>query len=245
MNARRVWINGSERSGMLGVYGKHPAFGDFISYGVTSCFQSEVEPWVGQVMAQTRDHLGDRWASTYDTALPLRFWIGANIFGGGDMRGVLLASRDKVGRRYPLVIVQEAPQLPAPVLDKDQSFYDAVQAQLEKTMDETVETATDLVAGLEAVNTIAPANNEPVAESATFWAANPDLQVEGLLDAVSETDRQQATAHRSYWWAAGREPHASVFLATQGLPDSAQMAWLLSGIVAQELVGESILEAEG
>jgi len=232
LNVRKVWINGAQHIGMLGIYGKHPAFGDFISHGVSPRFQAAIEPWVGQILGEVRDHLGDSWQSVYDNALPLRFWLGARVFGESNLRGVILFGHDKVGRRYPLIIAHEANGLPAPVLDHGQDFYDTAQSGLERAFLETELDPATLIAALGDDNsTAAPTEPEP----ATLWAANPDPQVEELLKAVCATDHQRAAEYRSYWWRTGQQTSASTFLATQGMPDAAEFAWLLAGLQTQAL----------
>lgn len=217
---------------MLSIYGKHPAFGDFISHGVSPRFRTAIEPWVGQILADVRDHLGDGWQPVYDNALPLRFWLGAHVFGESNLRGVILFGHDKVGRRYPLVIAQEANGLPAPVLDHGQGFYDTVQSALEQAFQNTELTPATVLAALGDDDNDAPPT-EP--EPATLWAANPDPKIEDLLKAVCATDHQRAAEYRSYWWRAGQQTSASTFLAAQGMPDAAEFAWLLAGIPTQSL----------
>lgn len=219
-------------TGMLGIFGKHPAFGDFISHGVSPRFQTTIEPWIGQILGQVRDHLGDRWQPVYDNALPLRFWIGSRVFGESNLRGVILFGQDKVGRRYPLIIAQEANGLPAPVLDHGQGFYTDAQSRLEQAFRNTELDPGILVAAL-AGDHGPDTLSDP--EPPTLWAANPDPQVGELLKAVCETDHQRAAEYRSYWWREGRQNSASTFLAAQGMPDTAEFAWLLAGLQSRTL----------
>lgn len=217
---------------MLGIYGKHPAFGDFISYGVSERFQTGIDPWIGKILGEVRNHLGGNWQQVYDNALPLRFWLGTRVFGESNLRGVILFGRDKVGRRYPLIISQEANGLPAPVLDHGQGFYNDAQSRLEQAFHDAELDPGILVSALAAdTGTVPPSEPEP----ATLWAANPDPQVGELLKAVCATDHQRAAEYRSYWWRAGRQDRASTFLATQGMPDTAEFAWLLAGLQSKAL----------
>ncbi len=221
-----------QQIGMLGVYGKHPAYGDFISHGVSPRFQAVIEPWIGQILGEVRAHLEGSWQIVYDTALPLRFWIGSHVYGNNNLRGVILFGRDKVGRRYPLLIVNEANNLPAPILDHKQGFYDDVQTSLEQAFYKTDLDIGTLVASLDVGHSM-DACSEP--EPKTLWAANPDPQVEELLKAVCSMDHQRAAEYRSYWWRTGQQTSASTFLATQGMPDAAEFSWLLAGLQTQAL----------
>ena len=86
-----------------GIYGKHPGFGDFISAGLPALAESHMVPWWTALLSDTRDWLGDAWEPVWDNAQPIRFWIGGAVWGGPHLRGVARASRDKVGRRFPLL----------------------------------------------------------------------------------------------------------------------------------------------
>ena len=219
---------------MISVYGKHPSFGDFISHGVSPRFQSEVIPWIGQIMSQTRDYLGHGWDNVYDTALPLRFWIGSDVFDQFSMRGVLYCSRDKVGRRYPLIIIEQGRGLPMPLIAVKQGFYETLEARLIEVTSNTIGSANEIITDI-GINCDLADKTATDNEQTSFWAANPDPEVNHLLEAVGATDQQHAAAGRSYWWTAGRNARASTFLAAQGIPNAAEMAWLLSGVAADGL----------
>ena len=219
---------------MISVYGKHPSFGDFISHGVSPHFQEAIIPWIGKIMQETRDYLGHGWDTIYDTALPLRFWIGSDVFDQSSMRGVLYCSHDKVGRRYPLIIIEQAQGLPMPLIAVKQGFYETLEARLIAVASNTIGSAdeiiTDIGINCDLAEKVATDN-----EQTSFWAVNPDPEVNHLLEAVGATDQQHAAAGRSYWWTAGRNARASTFLAAQGIPNAAEMAWLLSGVAADGL----------
>ena len=87
---------------MLGLYGKHPAKGDFLETGLP--VQPALEAWLDGALAEARNGLGDAWETVWATARPLRFWLGPSLWGE-PVAGVLATSADKVGRRFPLLII--------------------------------------------------------------------------------------------------------------------------------------------
>lgn len=211
-----------------GIYGKHPGFGDFISAGLPALADSHLVPWWTDLLAETRDWLGDRWEPVWDAAMPVRFWIGGSIWGGAHLRGVARASRDKVGRRYPLIVVAETAGSP-PMLQPDQQFYRMAEAELGADL----ASPDDLHRRLKArTGSTGPVD---AAVSATFWAANPALDVADLLSQLDATDRVRAVGARSYWWVAPSPGRASAVLACDGLPQAGEMAWLLTGVPAEAL----------
>lgn len=192
----------------LAVYGKHPAKGDFVEYGLPAGLKPVVEAWLDAVLAETRHALGEAWDRAWPAAPALRFWLGEAIWGE-PVCGVLMTSADRVGRRFPLVILAsgaEAAALPAPAIAPDQAWYDGIEAHLRgllRLADFTTPAA--LLTGI-----AAPATNPdtPSAGPVDFWAVRPGSGVAGLLADIALTDHRRAAMGRSYWWVAGAEPVA-------------------------------------
>ncbi|MBL9054989.1 MAG: type VI secretion system-associated protein TagF, partial [Rhodobacteraceae bacterium] len=82
----------------LGVYGKHPAKGDFIDYGLPPAVLKRLEVWLDAALAEARTALGPAWEAVWPAAPRLHFWLGEGIWGE-PVAGVMAASRDRVGRR--------------------------------------------------------------------------------------------------------------------------------------------------
>lgn len=207
-----------------GIYGKHPGFGDFISAGLPVVAERHLLPWLTSLLAETRDGLAGEWEPVWDAALPIRFWIGGGIWGGPHLQGVARPSRDRVGRRFPLIAVAETMAAP-PMVEPDQGFYLAAEAEL----------AADLTTPADLCDRLARVvDGGEIADAAspTFWAANPALDVVDLLAQLDATDRLRAVAARSYWWQAAGEGRASAVLASDGLPRAGELAWLLAGVPA-------------
>ena len=216
---------------MLGIYGKHPAFGDFLSQGLSDHAQERLVDWLTGAMAAVRDHLGDRWTHVYDHAPMVRFWIGAGVFEIADMRGVLCPSRDKVGRRYPLTLIEEGVGQGAPVFDPAQGFYETAEVRMAEVL------ASEPADMSEIADRFAALASQDATPSASpiIWAANPEREVGKLMAAVGPADHQSAATQRSYWWTAGAGPRASAFLSCQGVPGPDALAWLLSGVAVEAL----------
>ncbi|WP_299840671.1 type VI secretion system-associated protein TagF [uncultured Paracoccus sp.] len=214
-----------------GIYGKHPGFGDFISAGLPELADRELVPWMTGILAETRDGLREDWEPAWDAALPLRFWIGGAIWGGPHLQGVARPSRDRVGRRFPLIVVAETADAP-PVQQPDQNFYEVIETALAGEVPSAGALREQLAALLGDTTGAVDA-----APAATFWAANPALDVADLLDQIEATDRLRAAAARSYWWTGATEGRASAVLACDGLPRAGELAWLLAGVPAGTRVG--------
>ncbi|MFD1795523.1 type VI secretion system-associated protein TagF [Paracoccus aurantiacus] len=209
------------------LFGKHQAFGDFVIAGTLPGEASgQIMDWLAQVLGGWRDGAGDGWQASFDNAPALRFWIGAQLSNGTALRGVLIPSRDRSGRRFPLAIAQATHGV-APVTDSDQGFHEHAEAALRDLAGaerfDPREAASDLIAALPQ-----PADL-PGAGGASFWALNPNRSAQELLAELQTTDIAHAQAARSYWWFAADERAAtpSGLLACAGWPGPAEIGWLL------------------
>lgn len=218
----------------VGLFGKHPAFGDFIGRGVPPALQAALEAWLTARLGEVRRLRGPSFDALFDHAAPLGFWIGGMVLPESEhlpLRGVMVGSRDRVGRRYPLVLVQRlASQLPPP-LQADDGFLPQAGAALQRLLEEEDRvTAGDL---LDCLPPLPPANGQPESPSGLIWATNPDLPAAQLWQGLAASDLQQAAQRRSYWSIDPRPGYsAALALACDGLPEAAVFDWLLAGVAA-------------
>lgn len=90
----------------LGLFGKMPAHGDFVRRGdLPASFCAPWDAWLQAGIAAARAAIGEeRWESVWDAAPAWRFALPAGACGPDAAAGVLLPSRDAVGRRFPLTL---------------------------------------------------------------------------------------------------------------------------------------------
>ncbi len=222
----------------LGVYGKHPAFGDFLSAGLPDAVNAVVADWLDSVLPEMKALLAERWEQIYDAAPALRFWIGGDIAGAGSLAGVMLFSRDKVGRRFPLVVGAAQTNLAPPVFDPDQAVYDRIQGQVA-----ALDPVTD--AGAAGMIETLHLDLEPGAlEEPSFWAVRPGAEISDLWADVSVADHLRAAAGRSYWWAVGNTDGQSAVYACAGFPPAQALCWLISDATKLPAMAELVAELE-
>lgn len=210
----------------FGLYGKHPAFGDFVTSGLETDTRQAWEDWLNATLPKIRDRRQDAWEGLYDAMTPLRFWLGSAQFVDGPVTGILAASRDKVGRRFPLVVMAQAPGIAAPVTEPDQSFHAALEAYVSKVLTKLPPSPKDIIERLP----VALPETGVMEGDTEFWAARPDADVAGLLVDVAQADHARSCNRRSYWWAEGNAHRASVFHAVDGWPDDTVLEWLMTGL---------------
>ncbi|WP_394200007.1 type VI secretion system-associated protein TagF [Litoreibacter albidus] len=229
--------------GRIGIFGKHPAFGDFIGAGMSKSMQVALEEWMGAVLPRVRDNLGDVWQPFYDVALPLRFWLGEGVVPaalGGPVAGVMVFSHDKVGRRFPLIALIEGADFPPPTVVPEQRWYAALEALMLEH--DTPETAAELAEMFALPDGFLPASF--AGGEAGFWAVHTAGAVDEMMANVATTDHRRAAARRSYWWSAGDASRTATFHAAEGWPDASVFQWLLAGNIADEPAPVPVAEPE-
>ncbi len=87
---------------MIGLYGKIPAHGDFVSREIDNHFVSLWDAWLQQVISESRSILGERWLDIYLVSPMWRFFLSKGIIDEQCWSGVILPSVDSVGRYFPL-----------------------------------------------------------------------------------------------------------------------------------------------
>jgi len=218
----------------IGLFGKHPGYGDFVRVVLSDVAVEGLTNWMDTSLHEMREHLGNRWGGFWDNAQDLRFWIGHEVFGHS-LCGVLRASEDRVGRRYPLVLAVEQSDIAPPVVDADQSLYDALEhhfAEMQPGKD-----AAALLEGLDQSGLdIGPESPTAKAEGSRLWAHHPEDDLTALLTATATEDANRARLARSYWWSAPQKGRHPLWLGQAGLPDAPSLAWLLNGIRAEDPV---------
>lgn len=207
-------------TGQIGFLGKHPAFGDFVSARVDPDWRAAFEVWLTAMLAQLRETLAGDWQGFYDGLRPLRFWIGGEVLPGlGACRGVLIASRDRVGRRFPFVMVEQGAQGTPPPLDTDQAFYAQAVDFAQAALTQRVERPEDLLAGV-------GSGDSAAATPGQLWATNPSQDVAELLGDIAVVDHMRAAAGRTYWWTCAQGDVPSAVWAQAGLPDHDAIVWV-------------------
>ncbi len=207
------------------VMGKHPGYGDFLRHGLSDAVADGLSRWVDQALFDLREDMGGGWQAFWDGAQDLRFWIGRAVMGC-TIAGVLRPSRDRVGRRYPLMLLVEGAGLPPPVLDRSQDLYEGLAAHLDAMA--PGQGAEALLEGL--VQDWSGRGEGQAGQGPLIWAHHPEGDLEALLHSACPVDHLHAATARSYWWAPGGEGRAAVWLAQNGLPAAASLGWLLAGV---------------
>jgi type VI secretion system protein ImpM len=209
----------------IGLIGKHPGYGDFLRWGLSDAVADAMTQWRDAVLPPLRDEMGEDWGAFWDAAQTLRFWIGRAVWGR-TIVGVLRPSRDRVGRRYPLIFMAEHADVAAPLGDVDQSPWEGIEAHMDK-----MQAGQGAMALMEGLSLELPRETaQHAALGPTLWAHHPEAKLDALLRSAEAVDRDRAQLSRSYWWSPGSDAQSATWLGCPGLPEAPAMGWLLSGV---------------
>lgn len=87
-----------------GLYGKVPALGDFFVRRLPGDFCEPWDHWLQQVVGTLHAREPERWGGIFDGWPAYCFAADAGTCGPAPVFGVLVPSRDRVGRRFPLTL---------------------------------------------------------------------------------------------------------------------------------------------
>lgn len=104
-----------------GFYGKLPARGDFVRFGLPRGFTDPWDAWLAAALAASRARLGEAWLPAFLESPVWRFLLSPGLCGDRAVLGLMMPSVDRAGRYFPLtfaVLCSAAPVEDAAWLDR-------------------------------------------------------------------------------------------------------------------------------
>jgi len=183
----------------IGFFGKLPTHGDFVSAALGSRLQSELDRWVHNGLIALEATLGSDWRRLFHATTAWRFVVGKGVWAPSAVAGVLLPSRDRVGRSFPLIIAAQLQRFSGQLRDlcEDDSWFTAAEA-LAETSDKADFEMQRFVEGIKrlrppfidkqsTVMQSAAMSNAP-APGSLWWRINPGTrQGKGFRTAAAPT----------------------------------------------------------
>jgi len=104
----------------IGMFGKVPARGDFISVGLPRSFMDRAELWIREglsVASQAQD-----WHSAYISSPIWQFATARGVWDENAWCGIIMPSVDSIGRNFPLLIAVQTDEISMRLLDEIQNL---------------------------------------------------------------------------------------------------------------------------
>lgn len=212
----------------IGVYGKVPVRGDFITRRLGRAFVDVWDNWLQDAISASRDALAERWTDIYLTSPIWRFALGDGCCGPNTVVGAVMPSVDSVGRYFPLMLGRELPagiELMT-VVARLGAWFQAIEDRALSTLEvkfrlETLEEPMPL--GLS--EPYAPsADASSLAPPGHHIAVDPAAGFDAVADMYGALPRD-----RTLWWTQGSERVTPCMILCPGLPRPAAFASFLDG----------------
>jgi type VI secretion system protein ImpM len=217
----------------IGVYGKLPGHGDFVSRHLPSPLLNHWDAWLQAFIGSSQERLGQDWLTIYLTSPIWRFAFSSGVLDERQWLGILLPSVDKVGRYFPFSVLLPVPGDAALVelLSEQNDALSPLEDIALQALDEGF-LVEEFLARAQSVALPAyssrqwrrvshqPGPMQVDCPSADFGRATPRL-LDGLL----------GTCFSSYsiWTSQGSDRVNACMALTPGLPSSSASTALLDG----------------
>jgi type VI secretion system protein ImpM len=231
--------NAAMNAGPPGWYGKLSTLGDFASRRLPLAAQQALDHWLSEVVAGSRQQVGEDWLERYLDSPLQRFVIGPGVIDGAWWFGALMPSCDNVGRYFPLVVLQgrAAPPTDGIGLDHLARWWQGVgEAALETLSDEVdVERFDRALAALPPwpATRGAPAWPAPWHDTAMPAEAPQATRLPGgctpldLVQSLAAADWARRLHAHSLWWSWRPQGGESTCRVVAGLPTVAVFSSML------------------
>lgn len=229
----------------IGMYGKLPAHGDFISRELSASFIRVWDEWLQGIIANSQEQLGENWQSIYLTSPIWRFVLSRGVIDENAWAGIILPSVDKIGRYFPFSIVTRLDPHDniVDVLSTQASWYSSVEDVALKGLEDSLdaeslfqqlqeltmlEYLSDYIANQDTYNKDETSNLQKhtnIAINMDFEEQLPSSTNSMLLNWFIA---QQLPSY-SLWHCTGSELVPPSFLVSHGLPAIKGAAAMLEG----------------
>lgn len=215
---------------MAGIWGKLRGHGDFLAVGLEPRIRAFFVPWLDTSLAGLREEWNADWEERFDAMAPLAFWIGPGLSGdAGPIAGVMMASGDKIGRRYPLVLLGRGEAAPPMLMPTD--FHKTATEVLAQLLEKGTLDAADWPRPLGEADPYRGLTDQD--DPSLVWAHNPSRPGASLMHEIMQFDHAAACTGRAYFWTAHHQG-PGIALACNGLPGTRALGWLIEASQAAD-----------
>lgn len=220
----------------IGLYGKLPAYGDFIFRNLNSTFINPWDEWLQHFISGSRQQLGDEWLNIYLSSPIWRFVISPGVLDNTMWAGFMMPSVDRVGRYFPVSVVKPFPASVNPVnfIVNQQNWFNQLETICLSALEGKID-ADQLVAMMETVNVFPRDSYQPTQNMFDMGPmlfgvnSSADNSLNSMLPYMLNAALSTSLTSYSLWTTAGSELVSPVLFSCQGLPPVAGIASMLDG----------------
>lgn len=222
---------GSTHSGSLYAFGKIPARADFVAIGISPATRRAWDSWLQDGLATCQQRVRRPLNEVVSRAPTWHFVLPFQVFGAATMIGVMLPSKDAVGRAYPLVLGVELP-FPIdllPLMAGSNRWFAALDALAFDALDpafDPEEISRRVLPRWPVDRGTAAAGEPALIDQAGLAVELPMVSVAAqLARSLCGTDAMK----RGVWWTAGNDMMGPMLAISPSLPSPEAFVALLAG----------------
>ena len=227
----------SERTPLLGWYGKLPVAGDFVARGLPTGLTRQVGDWFAEGMDQLASAGGEGWRPAYRLSPIWHFVMNRALWDERPLMGCVAPSQDRVGRCSPVLALRSIepdrieaalPPVSAWLYEVDELLRQVIADAMPidsvlQGLDNALRTEMAQAGGDSAGQILTELGiAERSASPRQAWFSWPDLPELFL-------ERQQ----RSFWWAEPSPKQPPRQIIHNGPPDAELFCLLMGGWISQ------------
>lgn len=198
-----------------GCFGKIPATGDFVRFGLPPGFVTAWDGWLSdQMVAAAR--LGLPWSEIYLAAPVWCFALADGLAGAGPVRGVTVPSVDAHGRCFPLTVAEIVTNATPVGLRQEGRWFKAAETLAREALDA-------VLPPVRLKDRLADLPSPPVS------APSPCTRLALADDAGCETRISRLAERIALFWTNGSPRVAPSILLCRALPEAAQAVAMYDG----------------
>ena len=223
-------------SGDIGIYGKLPGYGDFLTRNLPADFVQLWDEWLQSYVSVSKEQIGESWLDYYLTSPIWRFVFSSGVIDGNCWAGLIMPSVDRVGRYFPFSLVLPLSSEISPVhflLSQQQWFQDLESLGL-LALDEEID-ADGLIEkadtpGLTSEQTYVPTSHYGETGGMILeLPADGEKAINNSMSFLLDASLSRSLSSFSLWQTSGSRLIAASVFCSQGLPPAANLSAMIDG----------------
>ena len=220
----------------MGLYGKLPAHGDFITRNLNPNFIKLWDEWLQHFISTSQQQIGSDWLDIYLTSPIWQFVFSPGVIDSNMWAGIIMPSVDRVGRYFPISIVQPLPISESVVnfaLGQD-GWYEQLETQCLLALDGEID-ADQLASALAEFEFTPSQQYQPTQNLGEMGPMIISLdscdtgEIRTAIPYLLNASLVNGLASFSLWKTAGSELIGPTLFCCQGLPPVSGIASMLDG----------------
>ena len=225
-----------EPAGGIGIYGKLPGYGDFLTRNLPSDFIQLWDGWLQLYVSVSKEQIGENWLDYYLTSPIWRFVLSTGVIDSACWAGLIMPSVDRVGRYFPfsLVLPLSAEVSPVNFIFSEQQLFQDLESLSLLALDEGID-ADGIIESTEGSGLTC---NQPYISTSHYGntgamvfelSENDEKAMGKSMPFLLDASLSRSLNSYSIWQTSGSSLITPSIFCTQGLPAAANLSAMIDG----------------